>query len=231
MQFLSFGTWYLSLCHLYCLNPLVFFIFLLLSGYFLLSLVLCIDLVCCQTHYIFVYVVIFIYHHLAVFQICCVRFLYLAVFWRYFQAWYVMIILPHEWQHATWVLIMLSVNCTGSCLLYLFFAFWISLSFILNSSLALKIYFLRFLRPRMKMPSSQGILHLLLPGSGARDTANQGPLYTQFMTWDVLDLPGDEDLFLLSIRGAAIVTVSVFPSTVSFWFAWCGEWESFLVHP
>ena len=72
------------------------------------------------------------------------------------------------------------------------------------------------------MPSSQGILYLLLPGSGTRDTASQGPLYTQFMTWDVLDLPGDENLFLLSIRGPAIVTVSEFPSTVSFWFAWWG---------
>ena len=95
----------------------------------------CIDLVCCQTHYIFVYVVVFIYHHLAVFQIYCVHFLYLAVFfflfvfvfWIYFQAWEVMIILPHEWQHATWVLIMLSVNCTASCLLYLFFFFFFCL--------------------------------------------------------------------------------------------------------
>ena len=40
MQLFSFGTWYLSLCHLYCLNPLVFFIFLLFSGYFLSSSVL-----------------------------------------------------------------------------------------------------------------------------------------------------------------------------------------------
>lgn len=117
-------------------------------------------------------------------------------------------------------LIMLCVNCAVSCSLCLVFSFWVLFSLIIYCSFPLKNYLWRSLRPRMKMPSSQGVWHLLLPGTSTRDTTSSWPLHTQFATWGVLDLPGDEPLFLLSTVGPAIVTVFVFPPNFSSWFAW-----------
>lgn len=89
-------------------------------------------------------------------------------------------------------LIMLSVKCAVSCSLCLVFSFWVLFSLILYCSLPLKNYLWRSLRPRMKTPSSQGVWRLLLVSTGSRDTTSSWPLHTQFATWGVLDLPGDD---------------------------------------
>lgn len=149
---------------------LSFCFFFWITSFYLLVLLLC--LICCQTYYAFICVVISVYLEVSFGSYPnLLRTFYTLLFSEDVSS---LICINHLFCHLCHIIPIFEVwygsdyaFCKLHCFLLIvaFFSFWIWLSFIVYCSLPLKNFSWRSPRPRIKMSFPQEVLHLLLPGT------------------------------------------------------------------